>query len=103
MWWRRPRCPAWPVWTVTLSALRAPPLMLLGKYARKPAIPFLSALAMLGYGIAGALGPYLTIALRDVDARIPFAAASIVLMLTTLGMITAERRLAASPPRRRRH
>ena len=30
--------------------------MLLGKYARKPAIPFLSALAMLGYGIAGAVG-----------------------------------------------
>jgi hypothetical protein len=86
------------VWTVTSSALRAPPLMLLGKYARKPAIPFLSALAMLGYGIAGALGPYLTVALRDVDPRIPFAEASIVLMLTTLGMITAERRLVASPP-----
>jgi MFS family permease len=86
------------LWTVTSSALRAPPLMLLGKYARKPAIPFLSALAMLGYGIAGALGPYLTVALRDVDPRFPFAAASIVLMLATLGMITAERRLAASPP-----
>jgi hypothetical protein len=86
------------VWTVTSSALRAPPLMLLGKYARKPAIPFLSALAMLGYGFAGALGPYLAITLRDVDPRIPFAAASIVLMLTTVGMITAERRLAASPP-----
>jgi MFS family permease len=85
------------VWTITSSALRAPPLMLLGKYARKPAIPFLSALAMLGYGVAGAVGPYLTITLRDVDPRIPFAAASIVLMLTTLGMITAERRLAASP------
>jgi MFS family permease len=85
------------VWTVTSSALRAPPLMLLGKYARKPAIPFLSALAMLGYGVAGAVGPYLTITLRDVDPRIPFAAASGVLMLTTLGMITAERCLAASP------
>ncbi len=85
------------VWTVTSSALRAPPLMLLGKYARKPAIPFLSALAMLGYGVAGALGPYLTITLRDVDPRIPFAAASIILMLTTLGMITVERHLAASP------
>ena len=37
------------VWTVTSSALRAPPLMLLGKYAAKPAIPFLASLAMLGY------------------------------------------------------
>ena len=85
------------VWAVTSSALRAPPLMLLGKYARKPSIPYLSALAMLGTGIAGALGPYLAIALRDVDARIPFALASVVLILVTLGMITAERRLAQVP------
>jgi MFS family permease len=85
------------VWTVTSSALRAPPLMLLGKYARKPSIPYLSALALLGTGIAGAMGPYLTIALRDIDPRIPFALASIVLMLVTFGMITAERRLAAAP------
>jgi len=85
------------IWTVTSSALRAPPLMLLGKYARKPSIPYLSALAMLGTGIAGAMGPYLTTALRDVDPRIPFAIASIVLMLVTLGMMTAERKLAEAP------
>ncbi|HZT25447.1 MAG TPA: MFS transporter [Pseudolabrys sp.] len=84
------------VWTVTSSALRAPPLMLLGKYARKPTIPLLSALTMLGYGIAGAIAPYLAVALRDLDPRIPFAAASVVLILTTLGMIGAERRLAAA-------
>ncbi|HMF21531.1 MAG TPA: MFS transporter [Pseudolabrys sp.] len=85
------------VWTVTSSALRAPPLMLLGKYARKPSIPYLSALALLGTGIAGAIGPYLTTALRDIDPRIPFALASIVLMLVTLGMIKAERILAEAP------
>src|SRR5215472_5143925 len=85
------------VWTVTSSALRAPPLMLLGKYARRPSIPYLSALAMLGTGIAGAMGPYMTTALRDIDPRIPFAAASIVLMLVTLGMIKAERMLADAP------
>lgn len=84
------------VWTITSSALRAPPLMLLGKYARKPAIPYLSALALLGTGIAGALGPYLSLTLRDIDPRIPFALASLVLILVTLGMITAERRLAAA-------
>jgi len=87
------------VWTVTSSALRAPPLMLLGKYARKPSIPYLSALAMLGTGIAGAMGPYLTTALRDIDPRIPFAVASVVLMLVTLGMIKAERMLAEAPHR----
>jgi hypothetical protein len=82
------------VWTITSSALRSPPLMLLGKYAAKPLIPYLSSLAMLGYGIAGALAPYLTITLRDLDPRWPFALASFALALTTLGMISAERRLA---------
>ena len=52
---------------------------------------------MLGTGIAGAMGPYLTTTLRDVDPRIPFAIASIVLMLVTLGMIKAERMLAEAP------
>ncbi len=85
------------VWTVTSSALRAPPLMLLGKYAAKPSIPYLSSLALLGYGIAGAVAPYLAITLRDVDPRVPFAVASIVLVLTTLGMISAERKLASAP------
>jgi len=85
------------VWTVTSSALRAPPLMLLGKYAAKPEIPLLASIALLGYGIAGALGRYLSLALRDVDPRIPFAVASIVLVLTTLGMISAERRLTSAP------
>jgi MFS family permease len=84
------------LWAVTSSALRAPPLMLLGKYAAKPAIPLLSALAMLGYGIAGALGPYLTIALRELDPRWPFALSSLALVLTSLGMISAERMLAAA-------
>jgi hypothetical protein len=85
------------IWTVTSSALRAPPLMLLGKYAAKPAIPLLAALAMLGTGIAAAVAPYMTITLRNLDPRIPFALASIVLMLVTLGMISAQRRLAAGP------
>ncbi len=84
------------VWTVTSSALRAPPLMLLGKYAAKPSIPFLSALAMLGLGLAAAIAPYIGATLRNFDPRLPFAAASIVLMLVTLGMISAERRLSIS-------
>ncbi len=85
------------VWTVTSSALRAPPLMLLGKYAAKPALPYLSGLALLGIGIAGAVAPYLAVTLRNTDPRLPFALASIVLALTALGIIAAERRLAAQP------
>ena len=41
------------IWAVTSSALRAPPLTLLGKHRAQPSIPFLSALAMLGYGACG--------------------------------------------------
>ena len=36
------------IWAVTSSALRAPPLTLLGKYRAQPSVPFLAALAMLG-------------------------------------------------------
>src|SRR2546430_595792 len=51
------------IWSITSSALRAPPLTLLGKHRAKPSVPFLSALAMLGYGVAGAVSPYLGVVL----------------------------------------
>ncbi|MBV8792555.1 MAG: MFS transporter [Pseudolabrys sp.] len=86
------------IWAVTSSALRAPPLMLLGKYAAKPAIPWLAALAMLGYGLAGAAGPYLAVALRQQDPRWPFALASIALVLTSFGLVAVERHLANTAP-----
>jgi MFS transporter len=95
------------VWAITSSALRAPPLLLLGKYAAKPKIPFLAALAMLGYGLAGAVSPYLGVVLRDVDPRLPFVISSVVLLITTLALSRVERDLAdeavpampAMPPR----
>ena len=91
------------VWTITSSALRAPPIMLLGKYAAKPALPLLSAIVMLGYGIAGAVAPYLAITLRGLDPRIPFALSSVALVLATLGLahverIIASQRLATAAP-----
>lgn len=95
------------VWAITSSALRAPPLLLLGKYAAKPKIPFLAALAMLGYGLAGAVSPYLGVVLRDVDPRLPFVISSAVLLITTLALSRVESDLAdetvpakpATPPR----
>ena len=84
-------------WAVTSSALRAPPLMLLGKYSAKPAQPYLSALAMLGYGIAGALAPYLAITLRDIDPSWPFLLSSVSVAVTAVGLIAVERMLARQP------
>jgi hypothetical protein len=81
------------IWAITSSALRAPPLTLLGKYAAKPSIPFLSALTMLGYGIAGAVSPYLGVVLRDQDARLPFVISSVVLLITALALSRVERGL----------
>jgi Major Facilitator Superfamily len=88
------------IWAITSSALRAPPLILLGKYRAKPEIPFLSALTFLGYGIAGAVAPYLGAVLLKVDARLPFVISSAVLLLTALGLSRVERGAATQTPAR---
>lgn len=82
------------IWAATSSALRAPPLMLLGKYAARPAIPVLASLVMLGLGVAGAASPYLGMTLAKQDPRLPFVIASIALALTSLALAKVERRLA---------
>ena len=79
------------IWAVTSSALRAPPMTLLGKHSAKPLIPFLSALALVGYGLAGAVAPYLGVLLRKEDARLPFVISSVVLLATALGLSRVER------------
>src|SRR4051812_9900519 len=81
-------------WTITSSALRAPPLVLIGKYAAQPAVPWLSALSFFGLGVAGAVGPYMALVLRDVDPRVPFVLSSIALAAATLGIGWAEKSLA---------
>jgi hypothetical protein len=84
------------VWSVTSSVLRAPPLALLGKYAAQPAVPWLASLALFGLGVAGAVSPYLTVALREADPRLPFALASVALLAVTLGLGWVERNLAGA-------
>jgi hypothetical protein len=73
------------IWAVTSSALRAPPLSLVGKHAARPAQPVLVALSLLGLGVANAMSPYLGLTLRGVDPRIPFLLSSVALALVTLG------------------
>ncbi len=78
-------------WSITSSALRAPPLVLLGRHMAQSRQPWLAAMYLLGLGVAAAIAPYLGGALKDVDPRVPFAAASAVLVLVTLGLAAAER------------
>jgi hypothetical protein len=85
------------IWSITSSALRAPPLTLLGKYGARPQLPFLSALAMLGYGVAGAVSPYLGVTLRNQDPRLPFIISSVVLLITAMALSKVERGLAQRP------
>jgi len=86
------------LWAISSSALRAPPLTLIGKYAAQPAVPWLSALSLFGLGLAGAVSPYLTITLRDMDPRLPFVVSSVALALATMGIMWAERTLAKEAP-----
>jgi MFS family permease len=90
------------IWAMTSSALRAPPMALLGKYVPAPKLPWMSTLTLLGMGIAGAAAPYLTVSLRGVDPRLPFALSSIALIVAVSAMLWAEKHLAgaaaAAPP-----
>lgn len=85
------------VWTASSSALRAPPLNLIGRHAARPHQPGLLALAMLGLGLAGAAAPYLGLALKGVDPRGPFALASVAVVAAALLLAAAERAAAAAP------
>ncbi len=86
------------VWAVTSSALRAPPWVLIIKYAANPTIPWLAAIVLVGVSAAAAISPYLGLVLRDIDPRIPFAMSSGVLLATTAGLVWVERGLARGAP-----
>ena len=88
------------VWVVTSAALRSPPWVLLSRHAATPSLPWLSTLVLTGTALGSALAPYLGLALRAVDARVPFVLSSAVLVLTVAGLVLAERRAfpKESPP-----
>jgi MFS family permease len=84
------------LWSATSSALRAPPLTLVGRHAARPSQPWLVSLSMLGLGVANAVSPYLGLQLRGVDPRVPFLLSSVALALVTGGLVAAERALVRS-------
>jgi hypothetical protein len=85
------------VWAITSSALRSPPWALLARYAPTPGIPWLSTLVLTGTALASALAPYLGVALRGTDPRVPFIASTVTLAATVLVLALAERRMGATP------
>lgn len=82
------------VWALSSSALRAPPMTLLGRYVAQPQQPGMVALSNLGLGVAAALAPYLGLQLKGVDPVLPFLLSAAGLATVTLGMVAAERALA---------
>lgn len=85
------------VWTATSSALRAPPWVLLSKYATQPSVPSMNTLMLLGLALGGAVAPYLGVTLKNMDPRWPFVLSSVSLLLATVGIVYVERRLKLSP------
>lgn len=84
------------VWAATSSALRSPPWALLSRYAAKPDVPWLSALVLSGTAVAGALAPYLGVALKGIDPRVPFVLSSATLLAAVAGLVAVERLLAGA-------
>lgn len=85
------------VWAVTSSALRSPPWALLSRHAATPRLPWISTLALTGTALAAAAAPYLGIALRGIDPRVPFVVSTLTLLAAVGGLVIAERRFVAAP------
>ena len=85
------------VWAASSSALRAPPWALLSRHAATPSLPWLSTLTLTGTAMASALSPYLGMALRGIDPRVPFLVSTLTLLAAVGGLVVAERRFAPKP------
>ena len=84
------------IWSITSSALRAPPLTLLGRYTTPDRQPWVGSLFLLGGGVAGALAPFLAGWIAGYDPRIVFGTSALSLVVVTLSIIWAEKALARS-------
>ena len=86
------------VWAITSSALRAPPWALFSRYAPTPSVPWLATVVLSGTAVAGAIAPYLGVALRGIDPRVPFVVSTLTLLAAVLALVLAEKRLPQNPP-----
>lgn len=74
-------------WSASSSVLRAPPLVLLARGADLSARPAIAGAFMFGIGIAGAVAPFLALAMSGVDARLAFVVSSIAVVATTIALV----------------
>ncbi|SPM33623.1 hypothetical protein MRAB57_1427 [Mycobacterium rhizamassiliense] len=87
------------VWALTSSALRAPPLALLGRYTPAGRQPWVGSLFVVGAGLATASTPFLAGRITADDPRILFGAAALSVLAVTATVIWAEKTLErAAPP-----
>jgi hypothetical protein len=76
------------LWVLTSSVLRAPLYALIARRGHEPGRA--TAASLLGIGLAGALAPYLGVALKGADPLLPFALCGASLALATLGFAAWE-------------
>jgi MFS family permease len=86
------------VWAITSSALRAPPLALLGRYTPVDRQPRVSSLFVVGAGLATASTPFLAGRITAYDPRIFFGASAVSVLAVTLSIVWAEKTLTRDAP-----
>jgi MFS family permease len=79
------------LWSATSSALRAPPFAIVSRLSNPGRSSWVSGAYLFGLGLASAVAPYLSIELKQLDPRIPFALSSIGLAAFTFALARAER------------
>ncbi|MEZ0351205.1 MFS transporter [Mycobacterium sp. pR1184] len=81
------------VWAISSSALRAPPLALLGRYTPEGRQPWVTSVFVVGAGLATASTPFLAGRIAAYDPRILFGAAAVSVFAVTLSIVWAEKNL----------
>jgi MFS family permease len=84
------------LWAIAISILRSPALALLRHYAATVRLPQAASLLTLAAGLAGAITPLGTPALKELGYGITFVAAAILLVVT-VGLLKFFNRSATTP------
>jgi Major Facilitator Superfamily len=84
-------------WVMLSSLARVPPLVILAKHTNAHGTSKAIAVYLLGIGLAGAVAPFLGVALKSVSPLLPFALASASLAAVALWCALAWRSQAEQP------